>query len=150
MNDLKDILDMLFLEIVNETTTPKKIKAILDEMTLSYREVADMVAPFLERLEETGMGALKLGSFSFFLFTSEIIQVFLEKYFNQVQENGYYKNTKLLYDKNWYCSACNKFFDIPYEMRNKKFNEITCIHCNSDHWHNSKILKKSLHDFALN
>jgi hypothetical protein len=147
MNELDEKLDILFLEIMNEETSPKKVKAMLDEMTLTTSEVGYVIVPFLDRLEKIGMGGLRLGNAPSFWFIGEIMGVFVDKYFNQVKDKGYYKTTRIEVSKNLFCIDCNKFFDV---LENKKLNEIRCIHCNSPHWHHSKLLCKCLHDYALN
>ncbi len=150
MTGLEEKLDILFLEIMNEETTPKKVKAMLDEMTLTTSNVGYIIVPFLDRLEEIGMGGLRLGNAPSFWYIGEIMQVFVEKYFNHVKDRGYYKTTRTEFGKNMFCTNCNNFFDVPENSRNKKLSELKCTHCNSSHWHWNTLLCKCLHDFKLN
>ena len=143
MTDIGPFLDTLVASILKEEILPEQLKKYLDQRTLSYSDVGSYIVPMLEFLSEVGMGSMKEGNSLNFFYIGEIMNVFLEKYFNQVQENGYFLDKKISILSDWFCKECWKFFEI--DLKNRK-----CPHCHSVHTTYNGHLVYALYNHKIN
>lgn len=139
-NKLEEIFDLI---VANEFPYEQFME--FSDFEISLVEVEQYILPFLNRLRIYKDENMDNDNF---IIANQVIDLFIQHYFNEIKENVYYRGVQLSLLNDWLCLNCEAFFylsDNYIEME-----KICCTHCGSTNYrHSTKIQKARIDGLSV-